>query len=111
MGKRLSDYERWMRSQLEHDVQETLRKQALAFGFPYHHETDSRKSPEGFPDTVIPVPPVLWVIECKKEMGKLEPAQERWAEGVQACTEVEYRIARPSNVASIVEEILGRWQR
>lgn len=111
MGKRLSDYERWMRSQLEHEVQNSLRKFAEDLQFVYHHETDSRKSPEGFPDTVIPVPPVLWVIECKKEVGKLEPPQERWAEAVLACTEVEYRLARPSNVAAIVEEMMGRWQR
>ncbi len=102
---RLSAQDRLYRALLESTVQKTLTDTAEALGAPWHHEVDSRKSRRGLPDVITPVAPVLWVIECKKELEQLEPDQVRWAEALLACTRVEYRIARPSNVGQIVDEI------
>jgi hypothetical protein len=102
---RLTAQERLWRSIAECDVQRTLTETADALGAIWHHETDSRRTKRGWPDLAIPVAPVFWVIECKKELEQLEPPQAVWAAAVSACTEVRYRLVRPSNLAEVVEEI------
>lgn len=62
-------------------------------------------SPRGWPDTALCVPPILWVIEAKREVGRFKPEQIVWGEALKQCTRVEYRVARPSNVQDIVDEI------
>jgi len=107
MGRRLTSQELLWRAQLESAVQRTLTDTADALCVSWHHETDSRKSKRGWPDLAIAAYPVLWIIECKKEMEQLEPEQEVWRDMVERCREVRYRLARPSNVAEIADEIVA----
>ena len=104
-GARLTATEKLWRAIPESAVQQTLTDTAEALASPWHHETDSRKSRRGWPDLAMPLPPVLWIVECKKELEPLEPEQVCWSEFLRRCTRVEYRIARPSNVGRIAEEL------
>ena len=112
MARRLTSQETLWRAQLESAVQQTLTDTAEALSVSWHHETDSRKSRRGWPDIAIAAYPVLWIIECKKEVEQLEPEQRVWREDLVRCREVRYRVARPSNVGEIVDEIVkGRAER
>ena len=115
-SRRLSQEERLYRGLKEASVQLTLTDLAAALGGLSHHETDSRRTHRGWPDLAMPIPSppgrppghgTLWVIECKKELEQLEPPQLVWAEAVQGCNRVEYRLARPSNLTAIVAEIVA----
>jgi hypothetical protein len=48
-------------------------------GWKWHHETDSRKSPSGFPD-IVAVHPDRGILfaELKAEKGRLRPEQAAW---------------------------------
>lgn len=103
---KLTAQEQLWRTVAEAEVQEQLRQLADLLHAPYHHETDSRKSPKGWPDTAIATPPVLWIIEAKTETGRLKPEQLQWALVLQECRRVEYRLARPSGMEKIMQEII-----
>ena len=52
-------------------------------------------SDPGFPDLVLPAPPVLWIAELKAERGRMSDQQEAWQAELQACNTVQYRVWRP----------------
>lgn len=68
----------------------------------------AKGSDPGFPDLVIPVPPVLYLAELKTMHGELTPMQERWAEQVLACRELRYEVWRPCDDVAIATALLGR---
>jgi hypothetical protein len=47
-------------------------------GLKWHHETDSRRSKEGFPDLVICGPGGVLFTELKRQSGKVTRAQDEW---------------------------------
>lgn len=52
-------------------------------GWKWHHETDSRKSPSGFPDLFAAHPlRGLLIVELKTERGRVRPAQTDWLQAV-----------------------------
>lgn len=88
-------------------MQETFRQLAGVLGALYHHETDSRRSPAGWPDVALTVPGsgVLWLLELKTETGRLRPEQIGWGLALMGCDEVRYRLVRPSDLEATVREI------
>lgn len=44
----------------------------------WHHETDSRKSPKGWPDLVIAGPKAVLFAELKTDKGRTTEAQKEW---------------------------------
>lgn len=64
-------------------------------------------SDPGFPDLVLPVPPVLHLAELKTVDGALSPEQERWLEAIRSCRAVEAHVWRPGDTARIQEVLIG----
>lgn len=64
-------------------------------GLRWHHETDSRRSKEGFPDLVIVGNTVLFA-ELKAEKGKTTEAQMAWMNSLDAA-KIEAYVWRPSD--------------
>lgn len=59
-----------------------------------YHTWNSRNSPAGYPDTMIPVPPALWYLEemppllaIEAKVGKNKPKIEqiRWLKALRVC--------------------------
>lgn len=98
MSRRLTPAERLLRAIPEGDLQDQCRQVAELLDAPYFHDEDSRRNYAGLPDTLIVIPPVLALWELKSETGRLSPEQERWGAGLQACSVLDYRIVRPSNI-------------
>lgn len=63
-------------------------------------------SDAGIPDLLIPVPPILWVVELKRESGVLSDAQAECLELIDVCSRVEAAMWRPSDRAAVLE-VLG----
>lgn len=103
---RLTPVERLLRAIEESSVQKTLTDTSDALGALWHHEVDSRRSKRGLPDVITPVGRVLWLIECKKELEHLKPEQVAWGEALKQCTEVRYRVVRPSTLSEVIDEIV-----
>lgn len=85
-------------------------------GLRWHHETDSRKSKEGFPDYCIVGPDGVMFLEVKGDGGKATPEQEAWVADLSAadCGDgwgVTAYVAWPSDwdrVLSDLKRIAGR---
>ncbi len=73
---------------LESKLQSELRRIALAAGWLYYHTHDSRRSDEGFLDTVLLRITLkhgeLYFVECKREGQDPTEEQQRWIEGIKA---------------------------
>lgn len=67
----------------------------------WHHETDSRRSKEGFPDLVIAGPRGVVFAELKTEKGKVTKAQQEWIETLERSGAFAY-VWRPSQLPQIV---------
>ena len=106
MGRRLTPYERLLRSIRERSLQEQCREVAELLHAPYFHDADSRRNYAGLPDTVLVVPPVLCLWELKKETEQLRAEQETWASELQRCTMLDYRIVRPSTIGDDLSWLL-----
>lgn len=105
-------------------VQRTITDALNTFGYVWHHETDSRRSPSGLPDLNGWHPETLWSvhIEVKRELGRLSPAQMRFLAAMGAsiyyillpditfvCVLEEWHrmvaVARPSNLDEVIAAI------
>ncbi len=77
-------------------------------GFLFHHETDSRRSPKGFPDIVaVKLSRLIW-IELKTERGKVRPEQTRWLDALRLTGRCEVYLWRPSDSDEARRIILGQ---
>ena len=105
----------------ESDFQQAVIEYARANGCSLiYHTRESRGSESGFPDLVIPKPPILYIVETKKDGGRLTkgrvggknhdrwlPGQQEWLEALKACFVVSVNLWRPSDW-QYIEETLGR---
>jgi len=66
-----------------------------------HFRRDARQ--RGFMDLVMPVGPVLAMVEVKTMTGRLSPAQERWLAEVAHCRYLLTDVWRPDQHALIAE--------
>ena len=73
----------------------------------WHHETDSRRSPKGFPDIVAVKGDRIVFIEVKRENGKLRPEQLLWNRVLRECVHAEVYVWRPSDADEARRVILG----
>jgi len=96
---------------------ERLRKLAVDLGYLYWHQYSAKKSTPGMVDCIMVQPferlapgepSTLHMIELKTETGQLTPAQRRWMEALQRVTQVDARVLRPSDWASMVEKLRNR---
>lgn len=87
----------------ERDLENYVKDLAKVFGYERYHTWLPIHSPAGFPDDVLCRPPRLYLWELKSEKGKLTPLQERWGDLLSACTEIQYRVVRPGDLAEVVE--------
>ena len=75
----------------------------------WHHETDSRRSKEGFPDLVIAGPEGVAFAELKSEKGRATAAQTEWIAAL--CPHVYAAFWRPSDwpmVYNCLYELAGK---
>jgi hypothetical protein len=115
MPPRLTPKERMWRTIPERDIQTTVIEMARRLGYLVFHHHDSRRQvrpgvfvgdrdAKGFPDLVLLRPPRMVVIECKKELGKVEPEQQEWLDAFAACG-AEVHVVRPSNMDDVLKAI------
>lgn len=125
MVTKLSSHDRMLRSYTEAEVQQTITDALSYCGWTWHHETDSRKSREGFPDIVAVKGSWSAFLELKRETTPVTPAQAAWLTacahdrifqptntetGVQVWNEARrlVGVVRPSNLSSTVRLIQQR---
>lgn len=72
----------------------------------HFHDEDARRDDAGLPDLIFPIPPILHLWELKTMSGRMKDKQIEWGEALKACTEIDYRIVRPSEL-SWVKRYLG----
>ena len=70
-------------------------------GLKWHHETDSRKSKQGFPDLVIVGTEVIFA-ELKSKRGKVTDAQAEWISSIQNAKGTAY-VWKPDDWPTIYE--------
>lgn len=75
-------------------------------GWLVYYVPDSRRCPAGFPDLVLCRPPVLLLVECKTDAGRVRPEQREWLAALHECDGVQVRVWRPRDWPEI-EEMLG----
>jgi hypothetical protein len=61
----------------------------------------------GFPDVVAVVGDTLLLWELKGETGVRTPEQVWWANGLQGCRRVQYRLVRPDDLDSVLGILLA----
>lgn len=76
----------------------------------YYHTFDSRKSPRGFPDTVLVKNGVLLFVELKLPGRYLTPPQRVWANALHAVEvatsrRVRYLVVRPADLQRLADEL------
>ena len=100
----------------EEELLATVTQMAEAFGWMVYHTRDSRRSETGFPDLVLVRPPVVWIVELKREDAKLTqgrynrkgtwlPGQEDWMDLLKDCGTVRSAVWRPSGLDGIEEDL------
>jgi hypothetical protein len=78
-----------------------------AFGWSYGSRKVIKGDP-GFPDVVLARPPILLVVELKREGEKPEPPQERWHAVLRACGTIVVKVWRPSDwISGRIQEYLA----
>lgn len=89
----------------ESRLQEEVRSLCKTFGHKHYHTHDSRRSENGFPDSVIVAKRRLIVVEHKREGKYPTEDQEAWLQALadcqcQACgaPAVTVRVWRPSDL-------------
>jgi hypothetical protein len=101
-------------SMTEGELQGSIVERADLTGRLVFHDPNLHKCPgcgrvngdgrrRGFPDLVIPVPPVLHLWELKTMRGRLSTDQEIWLNELARCTTVQSGLVRPSDL----EDTLG----
>jgi hypothetical protein len=87
-------------------------------GLLWYHSPDGRRCENcghlilfnvqpGFPDLVVPQPPVLHIWETKTERGHVELDQREWLRQLAACQEVDARVVRPRDLDGCIETLLA----
>jgi hypothetical protein len=82
-------------------------EQLKFYGWEYHHQPDSRRSTEGWPDITAVRPPRRLEIELKAEDGKLSAKQIYILGLLRRCPGIEVYVWRPSDEREI-SEVLAR---
>ena len=87
----------------EQHFQEALRRVAEGAGWLYYHTTNSRKSPEGFVDTVLVRGPQLLFAELKMPGKTPTAAQQRWLDALGSVRDVQTHLWYPADLAQALE--------
>jgi hypothetical protein len=104
MAKRLTDEDKYYRSQSEWQFQNFVIARAINNGWSYYHAPDNKPDKngrvqsgivKGFPDLVLVKGAVLVFVELKTETGRISPEQTVWLARL-AATGCETHIWRPS---------------
>lgn len=76
-------------------------------GWWHHHEFDSRRSTEGWPDLTLIRAPELLFVECKTHNGKVTAEQGRVHELLEACNQ-EIHVWRPQHEPEVIARLKRR---
>lgn len=107
MGRRLSDEERYQRSITEDDLQLKVCSAASWLGWHWWHDNDSRRNKAGLPDLMVWGYGQFFMVELKRETGRLSAVQEvRITELVAAGVEVH--VWRPSDWPQVEARLRSR---
>lgn len=87
----------------EKAFQAWVQQQAVAAGFLYYHVYDARRSPPGFPDTVLCRGEHLIIAELKMSGKRPTPPQQMWLDALAQVTQVETHLWTPDDLAQILE--------
>ena len=82
----------------EAELQANVKELALLLGWRYYHTHDSRRSDEGFLDTVLARAPRLIVAELKRQnpaRGRVTDEQQEWIDELEGCPAAEVYVWRP----------------
>ena len=101
----------------EKDFQKWVTDNATLLGWKWAHFRDSRRQiapgqfvgdvqAAGFPDLVLVKDQLIYMVEIKKQSGKLTSAQEEW-QAVLAPTPVIHEVWRPSDRERILYILSG----
>ena len=100
-----------LRHEPERDFQGRLRRAALDLGWQYYHTHDSRKSDEGWPDTILCKPGVLYAWELKVGTHKPTMAQLEWISLLNTVTHLEAAVMRPGDWDLMLDKLRQRGGR
>ena len=78
----------------EKEMQEAIRRAAIAHGYAVYHTHDSRHSPAGFPDVIAIKGGRVLVLELKAQRGRVSDAQWAWL-AAWASTGATVAVVRP----------------
>jgi len=81
----------------EKELQGLVAKAAESFGALHYHTFNSRRSPSGFPDSVIIKGTNLIFAELKRERRKPTPTQDIWLEALRNVRSIQVKVWRPSD--------------
>lgn len=91
----------------ERQLQELVRRTALAFGYCFYHPWMSVKSAPGFPDCTLTKAGRLIFAELKTERGTLSVHQEVWLDTLRLVPGVEVYCWRPCDwLDGTIERVL-----
>jgi len=93
------------RQMTEKQLQDAITDKATLLKWLWFHVADSRGSKPGFPDLCLVRGDRLIFIECKSRKGKFRFHQREWAATLSRCTAVEYYVARPYNLNTILDAL------
>ena len=85
-----------------------IRKLANANGYLLYHTHDSRKSEQGFPDTVLTNGTDVLMYELKDNKRKATEEQQRWLNLLAHTGKIECGIWRPRDYPAICERLTRR---
>lgn len=92
----------------EDDLQDNIADLCRTLSLPYYHTHDSRRSPEGFPDTVIVSGVDLLIFELKNEKADPSPKQMWWLDALSRVERVRSGVWRPRHwLDGVVFDALG----
>jgi hypothetical protein len=85
----------------EEQLQERVRELAEQYGWRYFHVYDSRKSPEGWPDTVLLKGERAIIAELKSATGIVTEAQHAWLTAWGQVQHIACHVWRPEHLQEI----------
>ncbi len=89
----------------EAELQSLITDAATAYGWIWHHETDSRRSPAGFPDLVMVRGRHVLFMELKSERGRLSVEQLGWTTALERVDTIATAVVRPADADAVLERL------
>lgn len=107
MARRLTPEEKLLRTISEEQWQDKVCAMASWLHWSWWHDNDSRRNKAGLPDLLVWGYGQFFMVELKKETGKLSPMQESQITALRAAS-VEVHVWRPSDSPEVEARLRRR---